>query len=264
MKAMLKKTGLVVSLASGMVMGGLAAVHAAGPAADLKERDWSFEGVFGTYDRAALQRGFQVYKESCASCHSLKRIAFRNLEALGFSSAEVDAIAAEYEVEDGPDEFGDMFTRSAAPFDYIPPPFENEQMARASNGGAYPPDLSLIAKARAGGPNYIYSLLSGYEDPPADVELGQGMHYNPYFSGEQIAMAAPLFDDLVEYADGTPATVDQMAADVSHFLMWTAEPKLEERKSMGFRTMLFLIVLTGLLYFVNKKVWRPVKRGEQV
>ncbi|RMF11247.1 MAG: cytochrome c1 [Alphaproteobacteria bacterium] len=264
MKAMFKKTGLIVSLASALVSGGFGAAQAAGGSAELKHLDWSFNGMFGRYDDASLQRGFQVYREVCSACHSLKHIAFRNLTDIGFSEAEVKALAAQYEIVDGPDEFGDMYTREGRPSDRIPGPFENEQQARASNGGALPPDLSLVAKSRVGGPDYIYSLLTGYHEPPAGVELRAGMNYNAVFPGNQIAMAPPLFEDMVEFADGTPATVEQMAEDVSHFLMWAAEPKLEERKSMGFRVLLFLIIMTGLFYFANKKVWLPVKRGENV
>ena len=263
-KHFIKKTGLAAGVAALILVGGVSAGQAAGAATKLKELEWSFEGMFGTYDDASLQRGFQVYKEVCSACHALKRVAFRNLEDIGFSEAEVKAIADDYQFEDGPDSFGDMFMREGRPFDRFPSPFENEQQARASNNGAYPVDLSLVAKSRGGGPNYIYSLITGYYDPPADVELRQGMHYNPYFSGGQIAMAQPLYEDSVEYADGTPASVDQMSADVAHFLMWAAEPKLEERKQMGFKVILFLILVSGLLYFVNKKVWLPVKRGEDV
>lgn len=263
-KKMLKKSGLVASLAGLALAGGIAVGNAAGGAHEPEDMDWSFEGMFGHYDQASLQRGYQVYKEVCAACHSLKRVAFRNLGDIGFSEAEVKALAAQYEVEAGPDEFGDMYMREARPHDKLPSPFDNEQQARAANGGALPPDLSLIAKSRAGGPDYIHALLSGYEEPPADMTLRAGMNYNPYFDGAQIAMAQPLYPDMVEYADGTPATVDQMSEDVAHFLMWAAEPKLEERKSMGFKVILFLIVLSGLLYFVNKKVWLRVKRGDDV
>lgn len=260
MKTMIKTLGLGMIVSASLVSGALAA----GDAAAVKHVDWSFNGPFGTYDRAQLQRGYQVYKEVCAACHAMKRIAFRNLADLGFDEAEVKALAAGYEVEDGPNDDGDMFMRTARPSDYFPSPFENEKQARAANNGAYPPDLSLIAKARQNGPDYLYSLLTGYSDPPADVEMGEGMHYNPHFSGGQIAMLPPLVDDIVTYAGDTPATVDQMAKDVSAYLMWAAEPKLEERKSLGFRVMIFLVIMTGLFYLIYKKVWAPVKRGEQV
>lgn len=262
MKAMFKKTGLILSIASALAFGGTA--QAAGDGAELEHLDWSFKGIFGHYDDASLQRGFQVYREVCSACHSLHLIAFRDLEGIGFSEADVKAIAAEYEVTDGPDQFGDMFTREGRPSDRIPSPFENVQQARASNGGAYPPDLSLMAKAREGGADYIYSLLTSFHEPPAGVEMRAGANYNPVFPGGQIAMAQPLYEDMVEYADGTPATLEQEAEDVAHFLMWAAEPKLEARKAMGFRVLIFLIIMTGLFYFANKKVWLPVKRGEDV
>ncbi len=224
-------------------------------------RNWPHKGVFGTFDRATLQRGFQVYAEVCSSCHSINFVAFRNLTDLGYSMDEVKAIAAEYEIEDGPNDEGEMFMRTARPSDYFPPPFVNEQAARAANNGALPPDLSLIVKAREGGEDYIYALLTGFEDePPAGFELTEGMNYNPYFPGGQIAMTPPLFEDSVEYADGTPATVEQMASDVTTFLAWTAEPTLEARKRLGFKVMAFLLVLTVLLYFVNRKVWSKLKR----
>ncbi len=229
--------------------------HAAGAAVDLLHKDWPHDGPFGKFDKAAAQRGFQVYREVCSSCHSLNFIAFRNLADLGFSEDEVKALAAEYEVIDGPDEDGEMFERPAKPSDIFPAPFANDNAARASNGGALPPDLSLITKARADGVNYLYSLLLGYQEPPADFDLSEGMNYNTYFPSHQIAMAQPLDDDAVEYSDGTSATLDQMSSDVTTFLTWTAEPKLEERKGTGLKAMMFLIVLTGLFYATKRKIW---------
>ena len=256
---------LLTSACAAALLLGLGAIATAerGEAAEavpIPSQDWSFDGIFGTFDRAALQRGFQVYQEVCAACHSLRLIAFRNLggvngTGLGYSEDEVKAFAAEYTVIDGPDDDGEMFEREARPSDRFPSPFPNDKAAAAAMGGAVPPDLSLMAKARAGGPDYIHALLIGYEDPPADFELLDGLSYNAYYPGHQIAMAAPLVEDSVEYADGTAATVDQMARDVSHFLMWTAEPSLEERKQMGIKVLLFLIVFTGLLYAVKRKVW---------
>ena len=218
-------------------------------------QEWSFHGIFGQYDRAELQRGLQVYVESCAACHSLKRIAFRNLADLGYSEAEVKAFASQFQVVDGPDDDGEMFERAALASDYFPLPFPNDKAAAAANGGAVPPDLSLMTKARAGGADYVYALMTGYVDPPEDVEILEGLNYNKYFPGHQIAMAAPLFEDGVEYADGTPATVEQMARDVSAFLTWAAEPEMEERKRMGIKVVLFLIVFTAMLYAVKRKVW---------
>jgi ubiquinol-cytochrome c reductase cytochrome c1 subunit len=228
--------------------------------------NFSFEGPFGTFDRAALQRGFQVYREVCAACHSLRHIAFRNLAdegGLGLTADQVRALAAAYRVPAGPNEQGQTvdangqpLMRPAIPSDYIPPPFPNEQAARASNNGSLPPDLSLIVKARVGGPDYVYSILTGYgQQPPAGVMVGSGRFYNPYFRGIQISMPPPLNPDSVTYADGTMATVEQEARDVVTFLSWAADPKMEERKRTGFSVMIFLIVLTSLLYFSYQRVW---------
>ncbi len=217
---------------------------------------WSFEGPFGRFDTASLQRGFLVYREVCASCHAVKYLTFRSLEGIGMSEADVGAIAAEYEVEDGPNDEGEMFTRPARAADKIPPPFANDQEARAVNNGALPPDLSLITKARKGGPDYLYAILTGYEEePPEDFDLGEGMSYNRFFPGFQIAMPPPLFEDAVEYIDGTEATVEQMAEDLTQFLMWAAEPTLEARKRIGIKTILFLLVLTALFYASKRKIW---------
>ncbi len=239
--------------AAGLVLwaGAAWAVEAKDP----PEHDWSFSGIFGQFDRAALQRGFQVYREVCSGCHSLRFIAFRNLEALGYSEEEIKAIAAEYTVVDGPDEEGEMFERPARPADRFPKPFPNDRAAAAVNNGAVPPDLSLMVKARPGGADYVRAFLTGYETAPEDVELLLGQTYNAYFPGNLTAMAPPLFDEAVEYADGTPATVEQMAEDVTHFLAWTAEPEMEERKRMGMKVMLFMLVFTGLLYAAKRKVW---------
>ncbi|MAF94496.1 MAG: cytochrome c1 [Rhodospirillaceae bacterium] len=228
-------------------------------AADVKPeaRDWSFQGLFGTYDRGASQRGFQVYREVCAACHSLSLVAYRNLAGIGLSEDQIKAAAAEYEVTDGPNEEGEMFSRPARPSDRFAAPFANDNAARASNNGALPPDLSLMTKARKGGPDYLYALLTGYkEEPPEGVKLMEGMQYNVYFPNHQIAMASPLADDAVEYADGTKPTLAQLSEDVTTFLAWAAEPELEERKRMGVKVLLFLIVLTAMLYALKRQVWR--------
>ena len=235
----------------GLGMNTALAAEGVEPAA----RDWSFSGVLGTFDRGALERGFQVYREVCAGCHSLRLIAFRNLEAIGYSEGEVKAVAAEYTVEDGPNDEGEMFERPAVPSDRFPPPFPNDKAAAAANNGAAPPDLSLITKARDRGPDYVHAFLTGYENPPADFELFEGASYNVYFPGNQTAMPVPFSDGDLEFADGTEATVEQMAADVTTFLMWAAEPNLEDRKSMGIGVMLFLLVFTGVLYAAKRKVW---------
>lgn len=225
----------------------------------LKRMPWSFEGMTGSFDRQSIQRGYQVYKEVCSACHALKRVAYRNLEEIGFSPEEVKAIAAEASISDGPNNEGEMFERPGRPSDYFPSPFPNEQAARASNGGAYPPDLSLIIKARPDGANYLYSLLTGYEAPPADVKMNEAAHYNPYFPGGQLMMPPPLTDGQVSYQDGTQANVDQMARDVVQFLQWAAEPEMEHRKRMGIKVLLYLGVFTGFFYLAKKRLWSHVK-----
>ena len=249
------KTTMMRTILAAVAIGFAAPALAAGDTATPPAQKWSFNGPFGTYDRAELQRGYQVYKEVCAACHAMKYAAFRNLRDVGFSEAEVKALAATFEVNDGPNDQGEMFKRPGLPSDKFPSPFPNEKAARASNGGAYPLDLSLIAKARAHGPDYIRALLTGYKDAPAGFTLGEGLNYNEYFAGHQIAMPQPLNADQVTYADGTKASVEQMAHDVSAFLMWAAEPKLEDRKRMGFKVMIFLVVLTGLFFAAKKRIW---------
>ena len=243
-----------------------------------KQEKWSFSGPFGTYDKAQLQRGLKVYKEVCSACHSMNLVAFRTLADLGYSDAQVKAFAAEYEVQDGPNADGEMFTRKATPNDHFPSPFPNTAAAAAANGGAAPPDFSLIAKARGvergfppfvfdiftqyaeAGPDYIHALLNGYdEQPPAGMEVAEGTHYNPYFiAGKSLAMAKPLSDDQVTYDDGSPQTVEQYSHDVAAFLMWAAEPHLEARKQTGFRVMAFLILFGALVYLTKRKVWSGV------
>jgi len=251
----MKKTISSFVLAAAVLMGGTIGAQAAGEAIEYPDVHWSWEGPFGTFDRAALRRGMQVYKEVCSSCHSLELLYYRNLQQIGYTEAEVKAIAGDYEVEDGPDEAGDMFMRPAEPSDHFASPFANDNAARASNGGALPPDLSLITKARAGGADYVHALLTGYAEAPADFTLMPGMNYNKYFAGHQIAMAQPLGDDYVEFADGTPATLDQAATDVTTFLAWAAEPEMEERKRLGIKVIIFLIVFTGLAYALKRKIW---------
>jgi ubiquinol-cytochrome c reductase cytochrome c1 subunit len=265
-----------------LALAGLAAVAMSAPALaaegqkDAKDISYSFEGPFGTFDRAQLQRGYQIYKEVCANCHAMKLVSFRNLSEPGgpeFTEEEVKALAATFTMQDGPNEEGEMFERPGRPADRFPSPFPNEQAARIANGGAYPPDLSLITKARAGwhgtwrqlydgigGAQYVYSVLTGYEEPPADAEKGpEGKNYNPYFAGGHwIGMAAPLSEGQITFNDSAPNTVDAMARDVSAFLAWAAEPKMEERKRMGFMTLIYLAILSVLLYLVKKKVWRDV------
>ena len=269
--------GLGAALAQGEEEGG--EEHAAGatphyPIHKPEQQGWTFAGLFGHYDKGQLQRGLKVYTEVCSACHSMELVSFRTLEDLGYSEAQVKAFAANYEVEDGPNADGEMFTRKAVPSDHFPPPFPNKEAAAASNNGAAPPDFSLIAKARGiergfpqfvfdmfwpyqeGGPDYIHALLTGYQDPPTGVEVAEGTHYNPYFaSAAALAMAPPISDDQVTYDDGAPQTVDQYAKDVSAFLMWAAEPHLEDRKRTGFMVMVFLLIFTGLIYLTKKSVY---------
>ena len=223
--------------------------------------DWSFKGLTGTFDRASLQRGFQVYKEVCASCHSMQYLSYRNLGEPGgpeFSELEVKAIAASFEIEDGPNDQGEMFTRPGRPSDKFKNPYPNVQAATAANGGAYPPDMSVLVKARKGGANYIYSVLVGYEDPPPGIILDDGVYYNKYMIGNKIKMPNNLSDGLVEYSDGTQSTVDQMARDVTTFLAWAAEPELEERHRTGVKVIIYLILLTVLVYLSMKKIWSRI------
>ena len=224
--------------------------------------DWSFKGLFGKFDRASLQRGYQVYTEVCSSCHSMKYLSYRNLAEKGgpeFSLEQAKAIAASFDVKDGPNADGEMFTRPGKLSDKFVMPYENVKAAQAANGGAYPPDMSVLVKARGGGVDYIYSLLQGYEDPPADVSLDDGVYYNKYMYGNKIKMSNQLSDGLVEYSDGTSATVEQMSKDVTTFLMWAAEPHLEARHKMGFKAIVYLIILTTLVYFSMKKIWSRVE-----
>lgn len=244
-------------LAAGAMGLALAApAHAAGKGAPLDYQEWSFNGIFGSFDDGAKQRGFQVYRENCASCHALEYIAFRNLTELGYTEAQAKAIAEEYTIIDGPNQDGDMFERPGRLSDRFPSPFENPQQAAAANGGAYPPDLSLIVKARKGGADYLYSLLTGYAEHPEGLESAN--HWNPVFGG-WIAMAPPLLDEGVEYADGSPATVEQYARDVTHFLTWAAEPTMEVRKQTGIKVILFLLVTTVLFYFSYRSLAREIK-----
>jgi len=229
--------------------------------AKLIEIDWSFKGVTGKFDRASLQRGYQVYNEVCASCHSMNLVSYRNLGEPGgpeFSVEQVKAIAANFEVEDGPNSDGEMFTRPGRPSDKFVSPYPNVQAATAANGGAYPPDMSVLVKARKGGSDYIYSVLMGYEDPPAGFELEEGVYYNKYMDGQKIKMSNPLSDDIITYSDGTQATQAQMAKDVTTFLTWTAEPHLEARHKMGVKVIIFLTIFSLLVYLSMRRIWSRI------
>ena len=251
------------------VVVGLAAlgIVAANPVAhsEVHTQNWSFNGFFGSFEQPQVKRGFQIYKDVCSGCHSMHLLAYRDLHDIGFTEDEVKAIAEEVQVQDGPNDAGDMFDRPGRPSDHFKSPFANEQQARASNNGALPPDLSLIAKSRAGagflghdGADYIYSLMTGYEEPAADVKVPEGMHYNKAFKGHQIAMPPPLSDGAVTYADGTEATLDQEAKDIAVFLTWAAEGNLEERHRTGIKAVLFLVIFTLLAYATKRRVWASV------
>ncbi|WP_297511214.1 cytochrome c1 [uncultured Caulobacter sp.] len=279
---MLRKLSVIAAVGL-LTVGAAAPALAQHGALEPKDVHWSFEGPFGKFDQAQLQRGYKVYREVCSACHSLKLVSFRNLGDKGgpFYSEKypnsndnpyVKAIAKDYEVADIDSETGDAIKRPATAADRIPSPYANEAAARAGNGGALPPDMSLLAKAREGGPAHIYSIVTGYKDPPKGLKVGPGQHYNPYMAGDLssywsgskehvppggfIAMPPPLKDGLVSFDDGTKSTIDQQAKDVAAFLMWAAEPKLEERKQTGFAVLIYLLLLSGLLYASYKTVWR--------
>jgi ubiquinol-cytochrome c reductase cytochrome b/c1 subunit len=271
----LQKLALALLLAAGFALPA----NAAGESDTPPRVKWSFAGPFGLYDRAQLQRGFKVYREVCQACHSLSLLSFRNFAepgGPGFTEAQAKVIAEEYKVQDGPNDAGEMFERPGRLADRFPKPFPNDNAARAANGGALPPDLSVIAKARTyergfpwflldmvtqfqeQGPDYIVALLNGYEEAPQGFQLPPGSSYNKYFPGHAIGMPQPLSDGQVTYEDGAPQTVDQYAKDVTAFLMWAAEPHMEARKRVGFQVMIFLLIFAGLMYFTKKKVWADV------
>jgi ubiquinol-cytochrome c reductase cytochrome c1 subunit len=280
---MLAGAGFVLVLLWSLVWGVIAYVPEIGkptvhntfelPKHPKENVSWSFEGPGGKYDNRQLQRGFQVYKEVCSACHSLNQVSFRDLEQIGFSKAEVKAIAKNWVVEVptiNPDT-GEATTRKAVPADKFPSPYPNETAARAANNNALPPDQSLIAKARHAGPHYIYSLLTGYEEQPAalvakfpDVKTPNGLYYNPYFPNLNLAMAPPLADGQVTFADGTPSTQKQIAKDVTAFLMWAAEPNLPTRHSVGWATLAYLLVFTGLAYLAYRNIWADKKPKKPV
>ncbi|MCF6220428.1 MAG: cytochrome c1 [Robiginitomaculum sp.] len=266
---MAKTFAAVAIISTSLFAGGISAQAAGGSTEKPAVQEWGFKGPFGTYDRPAMQRGYQVYKESCSSCHALEHLSFRHLGDKGgpFYDANfpnpndnpvIKAFAKDWEVSDIDQDSGDPIDRPGIPADGFPDIFPNAIAAAASNGGAVPPDLSLIVPARTGGADYVYALLTGYDEVPHDFHLSEGMNYNTYFEGNQLAMARPLFDDAVEYADGTKATTEQMARDVVEFLSWAGDPKMEVRKKVGFATFLFLFIFALLLFMTYKEVWRNV------
>ena len=277
---------LIVAAAFAGLFGGAAFAQHAHETVTPPRNSWSFAGPFGSYDETQLQRGFKVFHEVCSNCHSMSKITFRTLAEKGgpgFTKEQVTALAATFKVKDGPNDAGDMFERPGRPADFWPSPFPNKQAAAAANGGAAPPDFSVIAKARTyergfpwfvfdiftqfqeQGVDYIAALLPGYEDAPEGMTVPDGKYYNKYFPGNVISMPPPLQDGAVTYlkgADGkpqAPETVQQYAKDVAAFLMWAAEPHMEQRKEMAFRIMVFLLVFAGLLYFTKKKIWANVE-----
>ena len=283
----LKKSlaGAVLIGLAGLGLGGVA-LAASGGNSDYKMEhvDWGFNGMFGTYDRAAMQRGYQVYREVCAACHALEHLSFRHLGDEGGpyfnpktpnpnDNVEVKALAKDWLIADIDQETGDEIERTGIPADQFPDIFPNEPAARASNGGALPPDLSVITKSRTGGADYLYSILMSYGEPPAGMEMSEGMYFNGMFSGNQIAMAPPLVDGLIEYAGVTmsdghggttvvpapEATVEQMSRDVVEFLAWAGDPKMETRKRVGFATFIFLFIFAGLLWATYRNIWRDVE-----
>ncbi|QKX03043.1 cytochrome c1 [Wolbachia endosymbiont of Litomosoides sigmodontis] len=225
-----------------------------------KKIDWSFNGVTGSFDRESIQRGYKVYKEVCATCHSMNRVAFRNLQDVGFSEEDVKQIAASYQVKDGPNDLGKMFNRPGIPSDYFIAPFDTKEAAIASNNGVVPPDLSLIIKARHDGANYVYSLLTGYRNGEQDES---GLYFNPYFPTGKLAMAPPLSEGIVKYDDIKQATVENMAYDIVNFLQWTAEPELERRHKLGFKVVAYFVILTVFVVLTNKRIWSKLYKKKK-
>lgn len=241
-----------------LAIGSLPVSAAENSHAALPHQHWHFDGMFGTYDQAALQRGLKVYREVCSACHAMKRVYFRNLDALGYDEGQIKNIASQYTIADGPNDEGEMFDRPGLPSDHFVSPYPNDNAAKAMNKGALPPDLSLIAKARHGGADYIYGILTGYENPPEGTTLLEGQSWNKTMPGHIIAMAPPLSDGVVAYEDEAPQTVDQYARDVSEFLTWAADPYMQERKRMGIKVLIFLAVFAGVMYAVKRKVWAKI------
>jgi ubiquinol-cytochrome c reductase cytochrome c1 subunit len=245
---------LAAVAASSLLLPGLARAQET----DLPRVNWSFDGPFGTIDRASAQRGFQIYKEVCSSCHSMQYVHYRDLAGIGLTPEQIKAIAASVDVPMIKDD-GTAGTRPGLPSDAFVSPFPNDQAAMAANNGAIPPDMSVLVNAREGGPDYVYAILTGYDEPPKSLKLAPGLYYNKYFPGNQIHMPQPLHADQVTYADGTPATLDQEAKDISTFLYFVANPEMDARKRMGAHIVIFLALLSGLTYAVKRKVWADVE-----
>ncbi|XP_014664360.1 PREDICTED: cytochrome c1, heme protein, mitochondrial-like [Priapulus caudatus] len=258
-KIVLGTTGLLTAGGLGLV----AALNHSVKATDLilhpAKLPWSHKGWFSSIDHASIRRGYEVYKQVCAACHSMKYIAYRNLVDVCHTEAEAKAEAEEQFIEDGPNDQGEMFKRPGKLSDYLPNPYANDEAARSANNGALPPDLSFMANARHGGEDYIFALMTGYCDPPAGTELAEGQHYNPYFPGGAIGMAQSLYNEVIEYEDGTPAYASQLAKDVSTFLRWATEPEHDQRKRMLLKVMVFFSIVTPILYYYKRHKWVLVK-----
>ena len=252
------RSSLLALILALVAPGAASAQDSVNEAPEIAHQSWSFSSPFGTYDDAQLQRGFEVYRQVCSNCHSMRLLSYRNLGEPGgpeFPPKKIEEIASQVQVTDGPNDKGEMFQRPARPSDHFRSPFANEQQARNANNGALPPDLSVMAKAREGGPDYIYAILTGYTDPPQGFQLAPGMHYNKAFPGHQLAMPPPLSDGVITYGDGTKPTLDNYARDVAAYLMWAAEPKLEERHKTDTRVMIYLIVFAVIMYLAKRAVW---------
>jgi len=257
-----KKSSLPLTVGSTVFSVGLLGNEAAASDDHIPapEMPWSHNGMLNSFDAASMRRGYEVYRQVCSTCHAMNFMCYRNLVGVTHTREHAEMLAQSVEVTDGPNDAGEMFERPGKLFDRFPAPYPNEEAARAANGGAYPPDLSLVVKARPGGEDYVFALLTGYRDPPAGVKLRQGLHYNPYFAGGAISMEAPLrMYGQVEYQDGTPATVTQMAKDVSTFLKWASEPETDERKKAGVKWVTALIVLGGITGWWKRFKWMPIK-----
>lgn len=258
-KVALSTLGILVAGGSGLAF----ALHQSVKASELELHPpaypWSHNGLLSSLDHASIRRGYQVYKQVCAACHSMEYLAFRNLIGVSHTEAEAKALAEEFEILDGPDENGEMFTRPGKLSDYFPKPYPNDEAARASNNGALPPDLSYIVNARHGGEDYVFSLLTGYCDPPTGVSLREGLYYNPYFPGQAVGMAPPIYNEVLEFDDGTPATMSQVAKDVCTFLRWASEPEHDQRKRMGLKVLMISSILIPLIYYMKRHRWSVLK-----
>lgn len=258
-KALLGALGIFGGGAVGLATALNNSVKASGFDLHTVEFPWTHSGYFSSLDHASIRRGYEVYKNVCSACHSMRYLAYRNLIGVSHTELEAKAEAEGVQIQDGPNEDGEMFARPGKLSDYFPSPYPNEEAARAANNGALPPDLSYITLARHGGENYIFSLLTGYCDPPAGVSVREGLYYNPYFVGGAIGMAQVLYNEVIEYSDGTPPTVSQLAKDVSTFLKWAAEPEHDQRKKMALKAMMMFSLLFGLTYYIKRHKWSVIK-----